>query len=189
MTEATSKKNKKAFVLLILAFALPVILAKFALEYDWFNKAATNKGELLQPPLDFSGVEQPQETPKWRIAYVMPENCEATCDNALYSINQVWVALGKHMDRAEPVVVVSDSSDAAKVAELNSHPNIKLLKTDVQNVNKVFKQTSTDGIFLIDTLDNVILRYPLQQEQQQAVLFSRDILADLRKLLKLSRIG
>jgi hypothetical protein len=34
-----------------------------------------------------------------------------------------------------------------------------------------------------------MLRYPLQEQQEQAVMHSRDILADLKKLLKLSRIG
>jgi hypothetical protein len=34
-----------------------------------------------------------------------------------------------------------------------------------------------------------MLSYPLQIEQQQAVMSSRDLLADLKKLLKLSRIG
>jgi hypothetical protein len=34
-----------------------------------------------------------------------------------------------------------------------------------------------------------MLRYPLYQLRQDAVMGSRDVLSDLRKLLKLSRIG
>ncbi len=43
--------------------------------------------------------------------------------------------------------------------------------------------------FVADTLGNVILRYPLQTDKEQAILDSRDILSDMRKVLKLSRIG
>lgn len=188
MNEVVKKPNRRMMFLLLAVFALPVILAKLALENEWFTTAATNKGELLNPILDFSPISDGEQH-KWRIVYLLPEICEATCENALYSINQVWIALGKEMDRAEALVVKTEQSDGTQVEKLESHPVIGLITTNQQSVNQVFNQVSTDGIFVVDTLGNVILRYPLQLEQQQAVLHSREILADLRKLLKLSRIG
>jgi hypothetical protein len=188
MSEEKKAPNKSMMFALLGVFIVPVILAKFALDYGWFNKAATNKGELLDPILSLStmGIEN---THKWRILYVLPETCAAECENALYSINQVWLALGKEMDRAQAVALTTETSDQVKLSALEQQSNIYLIKSEQQSVNQVFQQVSTDGIFIVDTLDNVILRYPLQQEQQQAVLHSREILADLRKLLKLSRIG
>jgi hypothetical protein len=38
-------------------------------------------------------------------------------------------------------------------------------------------------------LNNVILRYSLQVDPKISILDSRDILSDMRKVLKLSRIG
>jgi len=64
-----------------------------------------------------------------------------------------------------------------------------LLNTNLKSLQQIFKDESTVAIFIADTLDNVILRYPLQVEQKQAILHSRDILSDMRKVLKLSRIG
>lgn len=188
MTEKTKKKNSSTLILLLVVFGLPVILAKLALDNNWFNKAATNRGELLDPILNFSEIDK-RQSHKWRVMYVLPSNCLQTCENALYSLSQIWVATGKESDRVEPVVVVTESSNAEKIQQLDGHEIINTLTTDDQTVNKVFKDASTDGIFLIDTLDNVILRYPLNIEKQQAVMQSRDILADIRKLLKLSRIG
>lgn len=188
MSETPVKKKSKTPLLLIVVFVLPVILAKLALDNDWFNRAATNKGELMSPILDASAFYTGLE-PKWRLMYFLPKACTAECENALYSVNQVWVALGKHSDRLEPVVISLPDSDQSKTDELINHPNLKMLKQDKQTVNNVFKDVPANGIFLVDTLNNVVLRYPLFEEQKQAVLKSRDILADIRKLLKLSRIG
>ena len=183
-----ANSNRKTLALLVVVFVLPVILAWFALNNDWFNKAATNRGELINPPLDARSMLD-SETPIWRILYVMPSKCEQECKNALYSLEQVWIALGKESDRAQSTVVVTESSDPMASSNLTDAEHLHLLMTNQQNVNQVFKDASTDAIFLVDTLNNVMLRYPLQIEQQQAVMHSRDILADLKKLLKLSRIG
>ena len=86
-------------------------------------------------------------------------------------------------------VISTPQSDASVTQRLIRQKAVKLLKTNVENVNNVFQGEPTNAIFIADTLNNVILRYPLQVEQQQAILHSRDILSDLRKLLKLSRIG
>ena len=180
--------NRRRLLLVAAVFILPVILAKVALETGFFNRAATNKGELLAPGLSLSEVYQADE-PKWRLLYVLPQQCEEKCENALYSLNQVWLALGKHMDRVRPVVLNSAEGQSAVATSMASYENLKMLTVSQQSLNKVFKDVGADGIFIVDTLDNIVLRYPLQQEQQQAVLHSREILADLRKLLKLSRIG
>ncbi|WP_026376255.1 hypothetical protein [Aestuariibacter salexigens] len=183
-----NKKNKLSFILLIVVFVVPVILAKLALDNDWFNRAATNKGELLDPVIDASALTG-ELPPKWRLLYVVPEDCEATCANALFSINQVFQALGKEMDRAEALAVMVENSDVNALSSLTESNQLKVLTSDNETVNKVFKDGAVDGIFVLDTMHNAVLRYATQQEQQEAVLHSRDILADMRKLLKLSRIG
>lgn len=188
MSEVEKKPKSKTPLIMFVVFVLPVVLAYFALQFDWFNKASTNRGELLTPALDLNLIPNELE-PKWRLLFVMPTNCEQSCENALYSVNQIWVALGKESDRVEPLVVAHQSSEKPENTEMSAHPHIKVLSADIQNVNKVFKDGSTDGIFIVDTLGNIILKYSLKQQQEDAIQQSRDILADLRKVLKLSRIG
>ncbi|MFT6896703.1 MAG: hypothetical protein ACJA13_001106 [Paraglaciecola sp.] len=186
-----SKKstNKRMLLILAVVFILPVVLAKLALDNNWFTKAATNKGQLLTPPLALTVLPDLGADSKWHIFYVLPPQCDQACDNALYSLGQVWLALGKESDRVESLVISTPSSDQAAVDTLSQQSVVKLLKSNEENVNSVFKNEPTDGIFIADTLNNVILRYPLYLNQQQAILHSRDILSDMRKLLKLSRIG
>ncbi|MDO6560213.1 hypothetical protein [Paraglaciecola chathamensis] len=181
--------NKRLIITLALVFILPVVLAKLALDNNWFNKAATNKGELLSPTLDMSAIQDETAEPKWQLLYVLPSQCSVECENALYSVEQVWTALGKEHDRVRATVISTPESDATVIQRLNEKNIVKLLKTNVESVDNVFQGEPVNAIFIADTLNNVILRYPLQVEQQQAILHSRDILSDLRKLLKLSRIG
>jgi hypothetical protein len=186
----TTKKNNKSMILIFVAvFLLPVILAKLALENGWFNQAATNKGTLIQPPMDMSSLQTSVQEPKWKLVYVLPQECDQSCENALYSIVQVWSALGKHSDRAEAVVISHANSNALQLEQLKTKQKVRIVESSEQNINLVFKDNNANGIFIADTLNNVILRYPLQNDAEQSVLDSRDILADMRKVLKLSRIG
>ncbi|MBT0587887.1 hypothetical protein [Alteromonas oceanisediminis] len=180
--------SRTSAILLAVVFVLPVVLAWFALQNDWFTKGSTNRGELLQPTLNAQSLLS-EQTPLWRILYVVPADCDAECTNALYSIEQIWLALGKESDRAQATVFVTEESDPSASSIDERYTHVKVLTVDQQNVKQVFKDGASDGIFLVDTLNNVVLRYPVHQEQQQAVMHSRDILADLKKLLKLSRIG
>ena len=45
-------------MMLVAVFVIPVLLAVLALKGDWFNKAATNRGELLTPPVELPGFTQ-----------------------------------------------------------------------------------------------------------------------------------
>ena len=88
-----------------------------------------------------------------------------------------------------PTVLATAKSDPNALNSLNQEEQFSILRTESEHLTNVFKNQSVNGIFIADTLGNIILRYSLSGEQQQAVMQSRDILADLRKLLKLSRIG
>lgn len=182
--------NKKIMIVLAVVFILPVVLAKLALEFEWFNRAATNKGALLDPVLDITPLYAETTPPSiWRLAYVIPQHCDEACKNAIFSIHQVWLALGREGDRVQALIITTENSDPTINSNINELDNIHQLSTRSQIIQKVFKQSSVDGIFVVDTLQNIILRYGLQQQKQQAVMHSREILADVKKLLKLSRIG
>lgn len=189
MSNGEKITNKRTIFIFIAAFLLPVILAKVALDNDWFNQAATNKGELIQPALDMTSLQGKSKEPKWKLLYVLPEQCTEACENALYSVAQVHSALGKESDRAEVVVLAYAQSDSEQLALIKEQPNYRLLNTNLNTLNQVFNGANTQGVFIVDTLNNIILRYPLYINSEDAILHSRDILSDMRKVLKLSRIG
>ncbi|AYA66309.1 MULTISPECIES: hypothetical protein [unclassified Alteromonas] len=182
-------KNSKLTMLGVAAvFVLPVMLAKLALDNQWFTNAATNKGELLQPVRDLTPVFA-AEKPKWRIVYSVPEQCDAACQNAIYSIHQVWIALGRETDRVEATVLLTGNSDAAIAEKLQSEQNLHVVKVADSRQQAALNVSDAGSILLVDTLNNAMLRYPTFTDKQMAIQHSRDILADVKKLLKLSRIG
>jgi len=188
MTENKKNNNRTTLLLLVAVFALPVVLAVLALQGNWFNKASTNKGELLHPPVEMGELLR-ADTPQWRLLYVLPAQCDIACKNALYSISQVWQASGREKDRVQATVVTTENSDMAMISQLNSDGQVTVLTLKQAELLKGFGSQSLSHVFISDTLGNVILRYPLSEEKQQAVMLGKDMLSDLKKLLKLSRIG
>ena len=133
---ATKKNNKMMMLLLAAVFILPVLLAKLALDNGWFNQAATNKGELISPPVDMSALQTTEHEPKWKLIYVLPQICAIDCENALYSIAQVRSALGKESDRAEVVVITHEKSNLEQLTLLKEKQKVcnKCLKKTLQMV-------------------------------------------------------
>ncbi|WP_394222219.1 hypothetical protein [Alteromonas gracilis] len=174
--------SKKTLIIMVAVFVLPVVLAKLALDNDWFTKGATNKGQLLAPTIDVSALLENAE-PKWRLLYVMPNNCDAVCENALFSINQVWLALGKESDRAQALVVTTASSDQTAIAALSEYPFVETLAVTTPTT------LASSSVYIVDTQNNAMLFYEIKDDRKEAVMESRNMLADMRKLLKLSRIG
>lgn len=190
-----TSKNRFTVFALVTVFVLPVVLAKLALENDWFNKSATNRGQLLAEPIDASNLlrqidkHSQGEKNTWKLMMTIPKVCDKACENAVLTISQVRQAVGRQMERVDAVYLVTEASDQAALANIQENSLGIVLKQDDENVNKVFKSAGIDAIFITDTLHNVVLKYPNTADTEQAIMDGRDVLADLRKLLKLSRIG
>lgn len=188
MTQPTKTTKRLTSFGILAAFVVPVLLAKVALENDWFNRASTNHGELIQPVMDFSAALSTQP-PKWRLVYHLPASCDSACENALYSIHQVWQALGRESDRAQATVVVNPASNPAIVARLRADAQVRLVAATEQPTDTRLTHFGQNTVYLVDTLNNAMLRYTISEDRQTAIMDSRDMLADVKKLLKLSRIG
>ncbi len=184
----TQERPKRSLLIIFAVFVLPVLLAKLALDGNWFERGATNRGELLQPVVSLTPMLA-EQAPNWRVMYVVPAMCNTECENAMYAIQQVWVALGKESDRAKPAVFLTPDSDSAATAMLAEYAHIETLSVNAAQATTLNNSELANHVFIVDTQGNAMLRYPVYALRQDAVMGSRDVLADLRKLLKLSRIG
>jgi hypothetical protein len=180
--------SKRSLLILIAVFTIPVICAYLALKFDWFNKASTNRGELLQPVIEAASLLNESDT-NWHLLYLIPENCDIVCENALYSVKQIYMATGKESDRVQALFIYTENSATDAVVKAKEFAGAIVLQKSQLNIDEVFKTTDINAIFISDTLHNIVLRYPVTADKDKAIMDSRDILADLKKLLKLSRIG
>ncbi|MCK6264006.1 hypothetical protein KP803_12065 [Vibrio sp. ZSDE26] len=168
---------------LIFVFAMPVISAKLILSNQWYESGVTNRGLLIEPSTTFSqlGVDNPLDKTSWQLAYMIPEVCDSFCQKQLHLLGQSYAALGKEKSRVEPVVFVSDKSDPQAVSGL---------KYQTIEVSSAFSErVSGFEYVIVDPLGQLVMRYPKASEEEELVSQSKGLLADFRKLLKLSRVG
>ncbi|KII76155.1 hypothetical protein [Vibrio renipiscarius] len=176
-------RSRVTLLALIFVFALPALIAKLVLSQHWYNSGVTNKGQLIDPSANFEalGIKNPYFGEQWQLGYVVPAKCDAICQQHLHLLKQSHIALGKYQQRVAPVVFVREDSDLAAIEGLSF---------DVISVNEAFSQVVDRSEYVIvDPLGQLVMRYPNVQSEDKLVAQSKDVLGDLRKLLKLSRVG
>ncbi|ODS05072.1 hypothetical protein [Vibrio scophthalmi] len=181
--KASVTRGRIMLLALIFVFALPALLAKLILQQQWYTAGVTNKGTLIEPSTSYAslGVENPYVGQRWQLAYVMPEVCDSLCLEQLYLLKQSHTALGKYQQRVEPVVLVRERSDQQALQDIGF---------STLTINSAFGQVVGGFEYVIvDPRGQLVMRYPKVDSQDNLVAQSKGLLADLRKLLKLSRVG
>jgi peroxiredoxin len=179
-------RSRKTLLLVLIAFILPVILAKLALEQQWFTKGVTNKGTLITNGMTLQkmGFSNNDFTDKWLILYLLPSDCLPQCQQTLHSINNTYVALGKEIDRVQAVALTYRNFTTEQRQQIpTEHWSFQLMPTATK---QLFNRSQ---VLIVDTLGNVILSYQAPNDSKSLPIFGKAILADLKKLLKYSKIG
>ena len=151
----------------------------------------SHQGNLLWPPTPVAEfqwhstngelfVAQELEE-QWGLAIVPDGKCQSVCQEVLFNTRQTHIALGRRAERLSRYLVLSApaSSGLNQLLE-NEHPELETLQGRVPALND--SKEDKVKIFVIDPLGNVMLWYNQEHTGKQ-------ILKDLEKLLKSSRIG
>lgn len=166
--------NKKKFLtLFILICGLPLVLAQLVLQFGWFNAGVASKGEWLTHETFL--LQPTEDKAHWRIAVVPKAECQQLCKNALYTVQQLYIGLGRKQEQVRPVLVGGDT-----------------LPGDYQGFSTIEPTRAADPllhdhIVLIDAKGLALLRYPMPQAEQQMAETARHIRYDLMKLLNYDR--
>lgn len=191
MSKQGSKRS--ALLLLLGVFVLPLLLAKLVLDLNWYQGGITNRGKLLDSPLtpewlsELGGGKQGQ----WRLIYLLPEHCDSACQGALFNLRQVPVAVGAGQTRVDSTVLIAESAQASLSTEIQSHlAGIHLLSISPHVVAQMQTfEFGTKAIYIADPLGNVMMAYPLVSDKNAILAQGKDVLRDLKRLLKVSKIG
>ncbi|AVH30248.1 cytochrome oxidase biogenesis cluster protein [Vibrio diabolicus] len=177
----TSKVTKGRIMLiaLVCTFALPAVIAKVILTQGWYQSGVTNRGVLVEPytTLELLGQESPLKEHRWQLAYVLPNECTEQCRQQLYLLQQSHVALGKYQERVVPVLWQTELSGTVDIS-----------MTTMQMNQSVTAKVKPGQMLIVDPLGQLVMSYSLKPNED-LVSFNKGMLADLRKLLKLSRVG
>ena len=173
-------------LILLAVFIIPIVLAKLALNQQWFNYGVTNQGQLIENELTLAklGLNVDDYNHQWLMLYTLPERCDEQCEKTLISVNNTYIALGKEMPRVKPVALTQQSLTSEQSEK------IQIKKWHIQAMPVLAKDIVTQSqVFIVDPLGNVILSHLPPADVEQLPGFGKAILADFKKLLKYSRIG
>ncbi|MEZ9819731.1 hypothetical protein AB4238_03745 [Shewanella sp. 10N.286.45.A1] len=176
------KNGKKTLLLLLLAFAIPVIAAKLILSFGLYNGGATNKGELLEVGINYQSLEMTNPQPKeWQLLYQLPAVCDTTCLDRLYILQQSHIAMGRNQDRVHTIIMLAENSDRSALTSFDF-----ITATPTPALTQLLKDQQ---FVVVDPLGSMVMSYPITTSHQAQIMQGKAIVADLRKMLKLSRIG
>ncbi|WP_261817865.1 hypothetical protein [Vibrio gallicus] len=176
------RSGRYKLVALLALFVIPVIAAKLILYMHWYEAGATNKGNLIEPRVTFKqlGIVNPIPD-SWQLVFIVPSSCDAVCKERWYLLNQSRVALGAYAERVQIALYASDSSDLEWVNSLADKQHLLMLPARELPVVE-------QDYLLVDPLGQWVIRYP-EVQVEKAVSQSKGLISDVRKILKLSRVG
>lgn len=179
-------KNRRILLLVIAVFVLPILLAKFALNGDWLATGVTNKGTLLTNELTLEqlGIDKATFDEQWLILYNLPETCDSSCQKTLEAVHNTYVALGKEMPRVTPVALYQNDLSIEQLQSV-SKSKWQLISLPAQAKEHI----NEPQILIVDPLGNVFLSHKIPKNSQDLPQFGKQILADMKKLLKYSKVG
>ncbi|WP_440874853.1 hypothetical protein [Thalassotalea sp. PLHSN55] len=186
LDKAKQKKSRRTLILVLLTFGLPIILAKLALEQNWLDYGVTNQGTLMNEEITLTelGLEAVPFPQQWLILYALPSSCQLHCQQTLESVHNSYVALGREMPRVTPVALVQNQ------LSVEQNQRIEQSQWQLLSMPSVAKQKINQGsVFVVDPLGNIILQHVPPTQENDLPAFGKQILADMKKLLKYSRVG
>ena len=187
-TEVQSKRRNRAMLIGLFAVAFVPLFAAYLLYQESRSAepwATTNRGELMKPIVSVAELGLIPNDPAhsqtlsmsasghWWLVTVANGACESECQSALHQLRQLHVLLGKDADRIKRALV-EQGVDEPEAALSESYPEVGWFGGPVNAL--------TPGVYIIDPLGNVVLRYPYGDA-------GKPVLEDLKKLLKVSHIG
>jgi hypothetical protein len=172
---SSSTANKKFLLLFFICCALPFVAAKFALEFSWFSAGATNKGQWLEREIQVLPPSN-QLQPHWRLVYVQAKICDASCELALYTMQQIDSGLGRQQTQLNNLLLADKiPPQLTRFTNIQWHP-VNLTLPELQN-----------HILIVNQQGVALLRYPTIQDQAHMFSVGKDIRADLRHLMNYDR--
>lgn len=174
MTLSNILKSRLKLIGIALLFVVPVIYSWYLVFFTNFkpHPKGVEHGLIISPIIqvgDFELVDPIshkiyQLIGKWTLVSFVENKCDNVCEFQLYSLRQIWLALGKDGNKIQRLAIVKDnnliSSEQIKLSQGQF-----LLKDDrdlKDRLNSRFKSYpafESESIYLIDPYGNLMMQY------------------------------
>lgn len=185
------RPGRLQFVVVAAAFLGPLLIAAWLYFQggSFAPTGRTNYGALLEPIINLDdalpgSALQAHRAAGWLLLYASEEPCGDPCREALHTLRQSRLMLGKDMGRLTRVFLHGDTQpDTVFLAE--KHRGLITLKDASLNGllnDKRPAELPAGGYFLIDPRGNLVMYF-------RPDIDPSDMVDDIKRLLRLSRIG
>ena len=197
-------KGQRNLLILAAIFIGPMVLAYVLVNnmHNIDNFETKNHGELFSPArplqdvelakINGQGFKLSELRGKWVMVYIGTSACDEVCKNNLYKMRQSRLAQGGELKRIKRLYISIDGKPGSSLQSvLPEHLGLEVVygrPPQVQTVLEQFDMTQqtvvneTIGMFIVDPLGNLVMRY-------QTGFEAKGLVKDLSHLLKASYIG
>ncbi|MCE4054598.1 hypothetical protein [Pseudomonas sp. Au-Pse12] len=178
------RRGRWQLVLILLMVIGPMILATgmYKLQF-WVPESRSYHGELIGNGQTRAEIGVQSQEDRWQILVTAPKECAADCQQLVYLARQIQVALGRDASRASHALASAQPLSAEYEARLQrEYPQLQRYPLDLATFTRGARDQDAPQLWIVDPHSNLVLRY-------DARVKGKDLLNDLRHLLKLSNIG
>ena len=181
-------RGRLQLILILLMVIGPMVLATgmYKLQF-WVPDSRSYHGEMIGNGQTRAELGVAADEQRWQILVSAPQACDADCRKLVYLARQIQIGLGRDASRASHALASAQPLSADYEAQLQrEYPQLQRypldLPTYTRGVGASGAASQAPQLWLIDPHGNLVLRY-------DAKVKGKDLLNDLRLLLKLSNIG
>lgn len=181
---STRRRGRLQLVLILLLTVGPMVLATgmYKLKF-WLPESRSYHGELLGNGQSRAALGVTADEQRWQLLVTAPQACAADCQQLVYLARQLQIGLGRDASRASHALASAQPVDGAYAAKLQSeYPQLQRYTLDLPTYTQGAEGNGAAQLWIIDPHGNLVLRYG-------PGVIGKDVLNDLRLLLKLSNIG
>ena len=183
-TPAARRKGRLQLLLIVLGVIGPMILATgmYKLQF-WVPEGRSYHGELIGNGQSRADLGVQAQEDRWQLLVTAPKECSVDCQQLVYLARQIQIGLGRDASRASHALAIAQPLNSDYETKLQrEYPQLQRYSLDPPTYIKGARSNDTPHLWIIDPHGNLVLRY-------DPTVKGKDLLNDLRHLLKLSNIG
>ena len=197
---AAGNRNRLILVVLAIIFVAPVLGAWLMFNFTDLGRSTAGKashGHLILPPRKIADMEliDPKDSGqphrlygKWSLVYLVSGKCSKACEDKLYTMRQLRLAMGRDAGRLQRVLIVfGDGAPVLTDAQADNYKG-QLLVRATEQIRSVFKLKDSERpqdmqrLYIVDPRGNLLMSYVDGTDPL-------GIIKDLKRLLQYSSIG
>ena len=194
MSLSQKNKGKLTLIGIFLLFFIPIIASWYLVFYTDFmqDSQGIQHGTLVSPVVsigsikakEISTMSEVEITKKWVLVFIQNNVCDESCNERLYQLRQIRLALGEDRDKVDRLVIFNQINDYNELKD--SYSGQKFIDNSFKDYQFLVKKFNvvhsdkTNPIFLLYPYGFLMMQYPQGTDP-------KGIIKDIERLIKNSK--